>query len=245
MIAPVNGVIGALFVHPHPLGGFTQEESPGQNGWRDESPSVESGRNSLFQKPAPSDAAASLLLLLLMAYAFSWIMVIPYILAQWGILHGDFRIIFVIEYIRPFQAATSDPPPQRDSGWQRLPRTVFKAAGWQWHQAILLGLFSVFLSGIIVSARSVDEFSRFSARFAVVYLVSFVLIFLEVGRWAMIATAGWRCPACNRRYGPLGEPCSWVGLRLSHRCLGTGFRYSSYRRFLRDYAFVILLGFHR
>lgn len=41
----------------------------------------------------------------LIAYAFSWIAVIPYVLAQWGILHGDFRLIFVIKSFGPFVAA--------------------------------------------------------------------------------------------------------------------------------------------
>ena len=38
------------------------------------------------------------------AYAFSWILSIPYILTEWGILHGDFSIAFTIKSLEPFLA---------------------------------------------------------------------------------------------------------------------------------------------
>ena len=41
----------------------------------------------------------------LMAYLFSWIILIPYILSQWGILHGDFRIAFILKSFGPFLSA--------------------------------------------------------------------------------------------------------------------------------------------
>jgi hypothetical protein len=46
-----------------------------------------------------------LLFFFLIAYLFSWIVSIPFILSEWGILHGDYRIVFVIKSFGPFVAA--------------------------------------------------------------------------------------------------------------------------------------------
>ena len=141
-----------------------------------------------------------------MAYAFSWIMLIPYILAQWGILHGDFRIIFVIKSYGPFLAAyIMIRLLEGQAGWLRLRRSCVQwRVGWQWYLFILLGLPAVFLLGIIVLPGALASFQGFPPHFAVVYLVNFVLIFFGGG--ALGEEPGWRgfaLPRMQPRYGPL------------------------------------------
>jgi hypothetical protein len=42
----------------------------------------------------------------LMAYAFSWIISIPYVLSVWGIMPGDYTIAFIL---KPFVGPTLAP----------------------------------------------------------------------------------------------------------------------------------------
>lgn len=43
----------------------------------------------------------------LLAYAISWILVIPYVLSEWGILQGDFTVMYVLHTFGPSLAASS------------------------------------------------------------------------------------------------------------------------------------------
>ena len=41
----------------------------------------------------------------LIAYAFSWIVFIPYVLSEWGVLSGDFTIFYIIHTFGPAVSA--------------------------------------------------------------------------------------------------------------------------------------------
>ncbi len=142
----------------------------------------------------------------LMAYAFSWIMVIPYILSQWGILHGDFRIIFVIKSFGPFLAAyIMTGITEGRAGLLSLRQRIRQwRAGWQWYLFTLVGIPALFLLGLIVLPGALASFQGFPPNFPVVYLVSFVLIFFGGG--PLGEEPGWRgfaLPRMQPRYGPL------------------------------------------
>jgi membrane protease YdiL (CAAX protease family) len=142
----------------------------------------------------------------LMAYAFSWIMVIPYILSQWGILHGDFRIIFVIKSFGPFLGAyIMTGITEGRAGLLSLRQRIRQwRAGWQWYLFILVGIPALFLLGLIVLPGALASFQGFPPNFPVVYLVSFVLIFFGGG--PLGEEPGWRgfaLPRMQPRYGPL------------------------------------------
>jgi len=142
----------------------------------------------------------------LIAYAFSWIISIPYILAQWGILRGDFTIIFVLKSFGPFLAAyimlnllEGKEGVQR---WRASMRQV--RTGWQWYLFILLGIPMLGLLGIVVLPGALASFQGFPAKFPIVYLVTFVLIFFGGG--PLGEEPGWRgfaLPRLQTRYGAL------------------------------------------
>ena len=142
----------------------------------------------------------------LIAYTFSWIVSIPYILAQWGILHGDFIIIFVIKSFGPFVAAyVMIRVLEGQAGvlrWRQSIRLV--RAGWQWYLFILLGIPALSLLGIVVLPGALASFKGFPPPFLVTYLVSFVLIFFGGG--PLGEEPGWRgfaLPRLQARYGAL------------------------------------------
>ena len=141
-----------------------------------------------------------------MAYAFSWIMSIPYILAQWGILHGDYRIIFVIKSFGPFLAAfIMTSMMEGKEGVLRLRQSIRQVhAGWQWYLFILLGVPTLMLLGIAVMPGALASFQGFPPHFSVVYLVTFVLIFFGGG--PLGEEPGWRgfaLPRMQSRFGAL------------------------------------------
>ena len=141
-----------------------------------------------------------------LAYAFSWIMVIPYILSQWDILHGDFRFVFVIKSFGPLLAGFSMIRlMEGKAGVLRLRRSCVQwRAGWQWYLFILLVLPAVFLIGIIILPGALASFQGFPPHFAVTYLVTFVIIFFGGG--PLGEEPGWRgfaLPRMQPRYGAL------------------------------------------
>jgi len=141
-----------------------------------------------------------------MAYAFSWIVSIPYILEQWGILHGNFIIIFVIKSFGPFLAAyIMTGITEGKEGVLRLRQSIRQVrAGWQWYLFILLGIPVLSLLGIIVLPGALASFQGFPPHFLVTYLVSFILIFFGGG--PLGEEPGWRgfaLPRLQPRFGPL------------------------------------------
>jgi membrane protease YdiL (CAAX protease family) len=147
-----------------------------------------------------------------MAYAFSWIMSIPVVLAEWGFLPGPlYNIFFVIKaFAGPFLAAfimvriTAG-----KEGLARFRRRFVQArAGWQWYLGILLGIPALFLLGIIVQPGALGSFQGLPHNsptyYLVNYLVNFVIIFFFGGPLA--EEPGWRgfaLPRVQASYGAL------------------------------------------
>jgi membrane protease YdiL (CAAX protease family) len=141
-----------------------------------------------------------------MAYAFSWIMVIPYILSQWGILHGDFRISFIVKSFGPFLAAyIMIGITEGKAGLLRFRRSLVQArAGWQWYVFILLGIPALFLLGMALFPGVLASFQGFPPNFALVYLITFVITL--IGGGPLGEEPGWRgfaLPRLQPRYGVL------------------------------------------
>jgi len=142
----------------------------------------------------------------LMAYAFSWIMVIPYILSQWGVLRGDFRIAFVLKSFGPFLAAyIMIGITEGKAGLLRFRRSLGQTrVGWQWYVFILLGIPALFLLGMAFFPGVLASFQGFPANFSVVYLVTLILIFFGGG--PLGEEPGWRgfaLPRLQPRFGTL------------------------------------------
>ncbi|MCB8983326.1 MAG: CPBP family intramembrane metalloprotease [Ardenticatenaceae bacterium] len=142
----------------------------------------------------------------LIAYAFSWIMSIPYILGQWNVWQGNFMIIFAIKSFGPCLAGfIMFGVTEGKAGVLALrKRCVQVRAGWQWYLFILVGIPALSLLGILILPGALASFQGFPPHFPFVYLVSFVLIFFAGG--PLGEEPGWRgfaLPRMQPRYGAL------------------------------------------
>jgi membrane protease YdiL (CAAX protease family) len=147
-----------------------------------------------------------------MAYAFSWIMTIPAILAEWGFLPASlFNIFFLIKaFAGPFLAGVimvnlTEGKAGLARFWRRF---VQVRAGWQLYLLILLGIPALFLLGIIVQPGTLARFQGFPhnspAYYLIYYLITFVITFFFGGPLA--EEPGWRgfaLPRMQPLYGPL------------------------------------------
>jgi membrane protease YdiL (CAAX protease family) len=147
-----------------------------------------------------------------MAYAFSWIMVIPCVLAEWGFLPAPFfNLFFIIKaFAGPFLAAAIMVNiTEGKEGVARFRRRFVQVrAGWQWYLFILLAIPALFLLGIIIqpgAAASFQGLPRNSLTYYLVYyLINFGIIFFFGGPLA--EEPGWRgfaLPRMQPRFGPL------------------------------------------
>jgi uncharacterized protein len=147
-----------------------------------------------------------------MAYAFSWIMMIPCILAEWGYLPAVIsNIFFVVKaFAGPFLAGCiMINITEGKEGMGRFWRRFFQVrAGWQWYLFILLGIPAMYLLGIISQPGTSASFHGFPHNspvyYLIYYLVTFVITFFFGGPLA--EEPGWRgfaLPRLLRRYGAL------------------------------------------
>ncbi len=147
-----------------------------------------------------------LLFFFLIAYAFSWVVVTPFVLSQWGILHGDFTIAFTVKSFGPFLAAyIMLRVTEGKEGVLRWRKSISQwRVSWRWYLFILLVVPGLALLGIAVLPGALESFQGFPPHFSIVYLVSFVLIFFGGG--PLGEEPGWRgfaLPRLQPQYGPL------------------------------------------
>jgi membrane protease YdiL (CAAX protease family) len=147
-----------------------------------------------------------LLFFFLMAYAFSWILSIPFVLSEWRILHGDFRIAFGLKSFGPFLSAyIMTRIIEGKEGVLRLrQRMKQKRADWQWYLFILLGIPALILVGIIIQPGALASFQGLQPILLVSYPLTYVAVFFAGG--PLGEEPGWRgfaLPRMQPRYGPL------------------------------------------
>ena len=147
------------------------------------------------------------------AYAFSWIVSIPYVLSVWGSWSGDFTLVFVVKSFGPTVAAIVmirliDGP----AGVLRLRQSIRQwRVGRQWYLFTLVGIPALLLLGIIVQPGSLAGFQGLTPQLLVSYATYFILVFFGGG--PLGEEPGWRgfaLPRLQTRYGPL-----WGTLLLS------------------------------
>jgi uncharacterized protein len=142
----------------------------------------------------------------LMAYAGSWIISTPYVLSVWGILKGDFTIVFIL---KPFAGPTlaaiiMTGITDGKAGLLRLrQRLSQRRAGWQWYLFILLGIPALLLLGIIIQQGALASFQGLTPVILVSYPVYFVVVFFGVAMPEEIGWRGFALPRMQPRYGPL------------------------------------------
>ncbi len=145
-------------------------------------------------------ARRPLLAYILMAYAFSWILTIPFILWQWLDWPGtqaQWALVFVAKgFAGPFLAAyLMSRITGGKEGWRRLRQSVRQwRESWIWYAFALLAIPLAFLAGIAVLPGALSSFTGITPRVIIGYPIAFVLI----------ALGG----------GPLAEEPSWRGYAL-------------------------------
>ena len=133
-----------------------------------------------------------------MAYTFTWILLIPYVLSEWSILPKAmfYNIFFILHTFGPTLAAyIMFRITEGKDGWLRLRSRIRQLrAGWQWYAFILLGVPALILLGILVLPGALASFQGLPQSFLVQYPFLFILIFFGGG--------------------PLGEEIGWRGFAL-------------------------------
>ena len=149
-----------------------------------------------------------LLFYVIIAYAFSWIVSIPFILAEWGIVPkaGFYQIFFIVKSFGPAVAAyIMVRATEGKAGLLDLRSRLRRwRVGWQWYAFILLGVPALMLPGIVVLPGALASFRGLPPHFLISYAVTFVVILLGGG--PLGEEPGWRgfaLPRLQSRYGPL------------------------------------------
>jgi membrane protease YdiL (CAAX protease family) len=142
----------------------------------------------------------------LFAYVFSWLLSIPFVLEEWGILSGDYGLAFVIKSFGPSLAGfLITRIIDGKEGLARLRQSMRQArTGWKWYLFILLALPAPVVLGFFLQPDALARLSGLSLSFVVTYLVSFLLTFFGGG--PLGEEPGWRgfaLPRLQPRYGPL------------------------------------------
>lgn len=140
------------------------------------------------------------------AYLFSWLLSIPFILSEWKIWQGDFRIAFVIKSFGPFVAGyLMTGIIEGKEGILRLRKRIRqRQAGWFWYLFILLGIPGLLLLGIIIQPGALVNFQGLNLILLVSYPLTYIAVFFGGG--PLGEEPGWRgfaLPRMQQRYGPL------------------------------------------
>jgi uncharacterized protein len=144
-----------------------------------------------------------------MAYAFSWIVLVPFILSEWHLLPSS-KLSAVFFALNPFAgpclaAYIMVRITEGKAGWLRIRRSVIQLrAAWQWYAFILLGIPALFLLGILAVPGALASFRGLPPAFLISYPISFVVIFFFGG--PLGEEIGWRgfaLPRMQTRFGPL------------------------------------------
>jgi membrane protease YdiL (CAAX protease family) len=145
-----------------------------------------------------------------MAYAIKFIVLIPYTLAAWGIISGDWTAAFVLATFGPFVAGIIMVYiTEGRAGLSRLRHSVTQwRVGWKWLLFVFAGIPALVMLGIIIQSGTLAGFQGLSLHLVVFLLVSYplnyVLIWFAGG--GLDEEVGWRgfaWPIMQPRYGPL------------------------------------------
>ena len=142
----------------------------------------------------------------LLAYAISWSLFIPYVLAEWGILQGNYTLFYIFHTFGPTLAAIiMTAVIAGRSGLHELRQRIRQwRAPWQWYLFILLGIPALVLLGIVVQPGALAGFHDLTPLLLVSYPILYVVTFFGGG--PLGEEIGWRgfaLPRMQANYGPL------------------------------------------
>lgn len=142
----------------------------------------------------------------LIAYAFSWLLLTPNVLSAWGLLPGDYTVLFVLHTFGPSLAGVlMTRVVEGPQGLARLRERIRQTRiGWPWYLLILLGIPALTILGIVVQPGALVGFRGLAPSLLVSYPLAFVAVWFGGG--PLGEEIGWRgfaLPRMQPRYGPL------------------------------------------
>jgi membrane protease YdiL (CAAX protease family) len=142
------------------------------------------------------------------AYAFSWITFVPYVLSQWGILPkaASYTLFHVVHTYGPAVAAiTIIQLTEGKAGLARLRSRIRQwRAGWEWYLFVLVVIPALVVLGIILQPGALASFQGVTPLLLVSYPLTFVAVVFGGG--PLGEEPGWRgfaLPRMQPRYGAL------------------------------------------
>ncbi|MFC8056399.1 CPBP family intramembrane glutamic endopeptidase [Bacillus cereus] len=144
-----------------------------------------------------------------MAYLFSWVVLIPFILSQWGIFPKTkaFDIFFFANaFVGPMLAAyIMFRNLEGKESWKKVKKSIISTkVGLKWYLFTLIVIPAVMFLGMVILSGGMPNFYGINSEFFVKYLISFVAIFFLGG--PLPEEIGWRgfaLPRLQSKFGPL------------------------------------------
>ena len=141
------------------------------------------------------------------AYAIKFILLIPYTLAAWGVISGNWEAAFVLATFGPFAAGLimAYVTEGKDGVYRLRDRVRRWRVGWPWLLISFAAIPLVVMLGVVVQPGALSSFTPANPGVvAVSYLVNYVAIWFGGG--GLDEEVGWRgyaLPVMQPRYGPL------------------------------------------
>jgi len=164
------------------------------------------------QSPLPSKKLKQLLkkhplfIYFVLAYAISWILIIPYALSEWGLLKGNFMVMYVLHTFGPSLAGlimvwTLEGKEGLLQIWKRIKQV---RAGWQWYLFILIGIPALIILGIFVQPGVTLDVKGVTPVLFASYPLTFIAVWFGGGPLGEeIVWRGFALPRLQLRFGPL------------------------------------------
>lgn len=158
-----------------------------------------------------------LLSFFVLAYAISWILLIPYVLAERGDLSGDYKVFYIIHTFGPAIAASAVTLAiaGKDGFRQFRQRKRQYRAPWPWYLFILVGIPALVVLGVLLQPGALAGFRGIPPSVLISYPIYLVIVFFGGG--PLGEEPGWRgfaLPRMQLRYGPFWGTL-WLGLLWS------------------------------
>jgi uncharacterized protein len=141
-----------------------------------------------------------------LAYAISWILSVPFILKEWGVLQGDYRLFFIVKSFGPYLSALilTSRLTGKEGMAQFRAKIRLVRVGWSWYFLTFLVIPALVITGILVQPGTLAGFKGMQAAVAIQYLIYFVVV--AFGGGPLGEEPGWRgfaLPRLQQKFGPL------------------------------------------
>jgi uncharacterized protein len=145
----------------------------------------------------------------IMAFLFSWICLIPYILWQWGILpkSQNFTIFHIANvFVGPMLSAyIMTRTLEGKEAWKNIRKSIRQVRiGLKWYIFALLVIPAVMYIGMVIVNSGSPEFKGLSSKFFATYPIYLVIVFFGGGPFPEeIGWRGFALPRMQKRFGAL------------------------------------------